>query len=195
MITALTIDWSFVPVRQGLESQGPDEAHSRSHSGLRSIRIPARRGGMFVASEVPCDAGEAERLRGWDDRFRAGLSELLYWRRDVRRFRTTPLDRMLLSELLAVAALAPSVGNAQPWRFVIVDDASRRAEITAIFEHENAEAAGGYEGERRAQYCAMKLAGLGEAPVHLAVFCDEETRRGGGLGRRTMPETLRYSVV
>jgi 5,6-dimethylbenzimidazole synthase len=150
---------------------------------------------MFVVSEVPCDAGEAERLRGWDDHFRAGLSELLHWRRDVRRFRTTPLDRMLLSELLAVAALAPSVGNAQPWRFVVVDHASRRAEITAIFERENAEAARGYEGERRAQYCAMKLAGLREAPVHLAVFCDEETGRGGGLGRRTMPETLRYSVV
>ena len=148
-----------------------------------------------MAVEAPCNAGEEERLRAWDDRFRAGLADLLHWRRDVRRFRTTPLDRALLTELLGLAALAPSVGNAQPWRFVIVDDVGRRAEITAIFERENAEAAQGYEGERRALYCAMKLAGLREAPVHLAVFCDEETGRGAGLGRRTMPETLRYSVV
>ncbi len=31
--------------------------------------------------------------------------------------------------------------------------------------------------------------------MHLAVFCDEETEAGAGLGRQTMPEMLRYSVV
>jgi len=41
----------------------------------------------------------------------------------------------------------------------------------------------------------LKLAGLKEAPIHLAVFSDETTTTGGGLGRQTMPETLRYSVV
>jgi 5,6-dimethylbenzimidazole synthase len=148
-----------------------------------------------VPAEASRNAGEEQRLGAWDDAFRAGLADLLHWRRDVRRFRTAPLDRALVTELLGVAALAPSVGNAQPWRFVLVDNPGRRAEIAAVFERENAEAAQGYEGERRALYCAMKLAGLREAPVHLAVFCDEETGRGAGLGRRTMPETLRYSVV
>jgi len=148
-----------------------------------------------MTQDMPCSAGELERLRVWDEHFLAGLMDLLHWRRDVRRFRPAPLDRSLLIELLHLAALAPSVGNAQPWRFAIVDDAVRRAGIVSIFERENAEAALGYESERRALYCAMKLAGLREAPVHLAVFCDEETARGAGLGRRTMPETLRYSVV
>ena len=41
----------------------------------------------------------------------------------------------------------------------------------------------------------LKLAGLNEAPVHCAVFCDEQTREGHGLGARTMPETRRYSAV
>ena len=31
--------------------------------------------------------------------------------------------------------------------------------------------------------------------MHLAVFCDMETDVGHGLGRRTMPETLTYSVA
>jgi len=35
----------------------------------------------------------------------------------------------------------------------------------------------------------------GEAPIHLAIFSDEGTTTGRGLGRQTMPETLRYSVV
>ncbi|MFD0937437.1 5,6-dimethylbenzimidazole synthase, partial [Methylobacterium trifolii] len=48
---------------------------------------------------------------------------------------------------------------------------------------------------RRARYRDLKLAGLREAPVHLAVFCDEATEAGHGLGRATMPEALRYSVV
>ena len=48
---------------------------------------------------------------------------------------------------------------------------------------------------KKKTYMGLKLAGLKEAPVHLAVFSDEGTPTGGGLGRQTMPETLRYSVV
>src|SRR5262249_36214900 len=40
-----------------------------------------------------------------------------------------------------------------------------------------------------------KLAGLREAPVHLAVFTEEAPVRGKGLGRRTMPQMLEYSTV
>ncbi len=42
---------------------------------------------------------------------------------------------------------------------------------------------------------ASNSSGLREAPIHLAVFSDHETRAGAGLGRKTMPETLDYSVV
>ena len=48
---------------------------------------------------------------------------------------------------------------------------------------------------QRGLYARLKLEGLGAAPVHLAVFADETTEAGAGLGSRTMPETLRYSVV
>jgi len=41
----------------------------------------------------------------------------------------------------------------------------------------------------------LKLEGLSQAPVHLAVCADEATAQGAGLGRQTMPETIRYSVV
>jgi len=52
-----------------------------------------------------------------------------------------------------------------------------------------------YTDERQEQYVRLKLAGLREAPAHLAVFVDMATQRGSGLGRRTMPEMLAYSVV
>ncbi|MEX0760200.1 MAG: 5,6-dimethylbenzimidazole synthase, partial [Tistlia sp.] len=49
--------------------------------------------------------------------------------------------------------------------------------------------------QRRALYARLKLADLEDAPVQLAVFCDEATGQGHGLGQATMPETRRYSVV
>ena len=59
----------------------------------------------------------------------------------------------------------------------------------------NKRALEGYSGEKHAIYAELKLAGLKEAPVHLAVFSDDPTHTGSGLGQQTMPETLHYSVV
>jgi 5,6-dimethylbenzimidazole synthase len=131
----------------------------------------------------------------FDDAFRARLIELLTWRRDVRRFRADPLPAGLLEHLLEIAALAPSVGLSQPWRFVLVEEPRRRAEVRANFERANAQALAAYEGEEAQSYARLKLAGLDESPVHLAVFADAGTQQGRGLGRRTMPEMIEYSAV
>jgi 5,6-dimethylbenzimidazole synthase len=87
------------------------------------------------------------------------------------------------------------VGLSQPWRFVLVETPARRAAIGANFAKANKVALDGYGGERRARYARLKLEGLSQAPVHLAVCADEGTTQGSGLGRQTMPETIRYSVV
>ena len=131
----------------------------------------------------------------FDAAFVHRLDALLAWRRDVRRFRPDPIDGATLRACLAAAHRAPSVGNSRPWRFVRVSDPARREAVTASFAACNAAAAEGYEGARAERYRSLKLAGLREAPVHLAVFCDRETGTGLGLGRATMPETLDYSVV
>ncbi len=70
-----------------------------------------------------------------------------------------------------------------------------RLAIRAEFERANAEALQGYGGPQAALYARLKLAGLDTAPVHLAVFADGATQKGSGLGRRTMPEMLEYSVI
>lgn len=127
--------------------------------------------------------------------FEERFDELLAWRRDVRHFRTDPIPADLIEHLLDLTSLAPSVGNAQPWRFVSVDDPARRAAIIANFEHANADALRAYDGEKAQLYAQLKLAGLKQAPRHFAVFCDEATEQGARLGRMTMPETLRYSAV
>ena len=131
----------------------------------------------------------------FDDAFRARLRELLTWRRDVRRFRLDALPRGTLERLIDLACLAPSVGLSQPWRFVIVDTPACRAAIRANFEICNAKALAAQSGQRAAGYARLKLAGLDDAPGHLAVFADPATTRGHGLGRHTMPEMIEYSAV
>ncbi len=131
----------------------------------------------------------------FDGAFRARLEDLFRWRRDVRHFRAAAIDDAVLDRLLRTAALAPSVGHSQPWRFVKVRDPERRQRVRANFERANADALADYANERARLYANLKLAGLDEAPEHLAVFVDPETDLGEGLGAKTMPETLAYSVV
>jgi 5,6-dimethylbenzimidazole synthase len=141
------------------------------------------------------EGGTTGTVPAFGTKFRAELEDLFLWRRDVRRFRADPVSPDRVESLLECAALAPSVGNSQPWRFVSVETAALRQAVIANFAACNAAALACYEGERAALYARLKLAGLEEAPVHLAVFCDHATQAGHGLGRKTMPETLDYSVV
>ena len=127
--------------------------------------------------------------------FQEDFETLLKWRRDVRRFRTDPVPSATISHLLELADLAPSVGNSQPWRIVAVESDDIRSGVTAVFEAQNSAAATAYDDDKAAQYRQLKLAGLKEAPVHLAVFNEVNPDQGHGLGRATMPETLAYSTV
>ncbi len=147
---------------------------------------------MSPASPSPLAASGVPEF---DAGFRAGLRELFAWRRDVRRFRRTPLPQGCLERLIDLACLAPSVGLSEPWRFVIVEDAPRREAIRACFEACNASALKAQEGDRAGLYARLKLAGLDDAPCQVAVFADRSTPQGHGLGRRTMPEMIEYSVV
>ncbi len=131
----------------------------------------------------------------FDAAFVEQFEDLLVWRRDVRRFRDAPVDEALLDRLKALADIAPSVGNSQPWRFIDVRAPAARQAVIESFSRSNARAAETYQGAQASLYASLKLEGLRQAPVHMAVFCDEATEQGSGLGRRSMPEMLRYSTV
>lgn len=126
---------------------------------------------------------------------RDALHDILRWRRDVRHFLSDPVDQHVLDRLRAAMELAPSVGNARPWRVLNVVSQDKRAAVIANFEAANAEAAKLYQGTKRTKYNALKLAGLRDAPMHLAIFTETDPDAGHGLGRQTMPEMLAYSTV
>ncbi len=126
---------------------------------------------------------------------RDALQDILLWRRDVRHFLPDPVPQDVLDRLRKSMDFAPSVGNARPWRVLHVKSPERRTAVIQNFEAANAKAAKLYQDDQRAAYNALKLAGLREAPVHLAIFTQSEPESGHGLGRQTMPEMLNYSTV
>ncbi|NOD32464.1 5,6-dimethylbenzimidazole synthase [Ruegeria sp. HKCCD6228] len=129
------------------------------------------------------------------DDFRTQFDLLLRLRRDVRRFRTDAIDEAVLARCLDAFRLAPSVGLSEPWRVIRVESEAARAAALKNFRTANDHALTGYSGDKAQLYSRLKLSGMQEAPVQLAVFCDDSTEKGLGLGAGTMPEMRRYSVV
>ena len=134
-------------------------------------------------------------MQGFSPDFQSDLDRLMRWRRDVRRFRTDAVDEATLTACLEAIRLAPSVGLSEPWRVLRIDDPTLRQAALDNFRAANDAALSGYDGDRAQTYATLKLSGMAEAPVQLAVFCDESTDKGAGLGAGTMPEMRRYSVV
>ena len=54
------------------------------------------------------------------------VMEVIQSRRSVRRYKTEQVDRAVVLELLQAARLAPSWGNTQSWRFIVVTDLETR---------------------------------------------------------------------
>lgn len=127
--------------------------------------------------------------------FRDQLDQLMRMRRDVRRFRTDPVDEAVLARCLSAIQLAPSVGLSEPWRILRIDSPAARSAALENFEKANAKALAGYSDEKASLYARLKLSGMRDAPVQLAIYCDDDTTQGHGLGAATMPEMRRYSVV
>lgn len=127
--------------------------------------------------------------------FQTNLRDLMRWRRDVRRFRRDAVEEAVLQECLDTFLLSPSVGLSEPWRVIRVQSPGARAAALTNFTAANDRALAGYDGEKARIYSGLKLSGMQEAPVQLAIYCDESTDKGAGLGAGTMPEMRRYSVV
>ena len=121
------------------------------------------------------------------------IYEVIFKRRDIRNFRTTPVAEDVLHRILDAAHHAASVGFMQPWNFIVIRDPKIRREVKQVFEQENTRAMENYGGERRRLYESLKLEGILEAPLNLCVTCDR-SRGGIVLGRNTIVDTDLFST-
>ncbi len=122
------------------------------------------------------------------------LLTVMQARRDVRgnRFSDKPIESADIDTILEAANCAPSVGFSQPWEFVLVNNPETKQQVVNSFHQVNQQAKQFNEG-KQTEYAKLKLEGIQEAPVNIAVFY--RPSKMPVLGQSSMPETGRYSVV
>ncbi|MCL6417593.1 5,6-dimethylbenzimidazole synthase [Aestuariirhabdus sp. Z084] len=123
------------------------------------------------------------------------LEELLLHRRDVRgnNFLSDPISDEIIDKLLQAASMAPSVGFSQPWEFVLIRDAEIKQQVADNFAAENKKAANAFSDDKQQRYQQLKLEGILEAPLNIAVFYKPSVKPV--LGQNSMLEAGEYSVV
>jgi 5,6-dimethylbenzimidazole synthase len=126
---------------------------------------------------------------------REAIYRVMRARRDVRQFRPDPVPFEVLGRILEMAHYAPSVGFMQPWNFILITSLDIRRQIKQLFEARNAQESGQIEDAyRKRLYDQLKLEGIMEAPLNLAVTCDHRRDSPFVLGRGPMPQTDLYST-
>lgn len=121
--------------------------------------------------------------------------EAIFRRRDVRtEYTGQPLDDAVLHRILEAGHAAPSVGNSQPWDFVIVRDPARLTEFAEHVAGRRAAFANSLPADRKDVFNPIKIEGIRESGTGIVVTYDPQ--RGGPniLGRHTIDETGLLSV-
>ena len=123
------------------------------------------------------------------------LENLIHWRRDVRghQFIDQPIPQEVQDRILTAGIKAPSVGYSQPARFITVNNPETKAKIRNIFDQSREQEARNFSDERRQKYDQLKLDGILEAPLNIAVYY--QNPEAPTLGQTAMPEVGMYSVV
>ena len=82
-----------------------------------------------------------------------GVYEAMSTLRAVRRLRPDPIPDAVLHRVLEAATFAPTGGNTQPWRVIVVRDPARKQRLGALYR------------ERWTRYVAGRRQALGTAPA------------------------------
>ncbi|NQZ09700.1 MAG: 5,6-dimethylbenzimidazole synthase [Algicola sp.] len=123
------------------------------------------------------------------------LEDILRLRRDVRgnRFSDRALSDDTVKRLIDAALHAPSVGFSQPWQFVVIRKDSVKQQVYQSFLKANEIAQKQFDGDKQSRYRQLKLEGILQAPVNLAIFYKPE--HSPVLGQNSMLDMGRFSVV
>lgn len=126
---------------------------------------------------------------------RQALYRVMKLRRDIRHFSSKPVPDEVLERILEAAHTAPSVGFMQPWNFILVTSVQLRQNIRILFEQTNQAELAKLTDYRKSQlYRRLKLEGILEAPLNIAVTCDRQRDAPFVLGRGSMPEMDLFST-
>lgn len=123
------------------------------------------------------------------------LEEVIIHRRDIRGdlFTHREIPDVVIERILFAGLNGPSVGFSQPWEFVVIRDKQIQRQIKKVFEESNQTARHAFEGQRGDLYDTLRLEGIIESSVNIAVYY--KPNKKPVLGQNTMREMGEYSVV
>ncbi len=110
------------------------------------------------------------------------LFDIFNTRRSVRQFKTTPIPQEHILKILDIAHLAPTSGNQQPWKFLVVQDRAKLDELQTASvsftlqkyqERKNLDAK---ETDKLKSDLAKNLGGYLAAPVFVVVLTDSNSK-------------------
>lgn len=97
------------------------------------------------------------------------MADLIKSRRSIRQFKSDPVSKEPLIELLNVAAWAPTHGVREPWRFILYMEEARDTLAKAMVDT--------YSAEDRVKYAQKKMDYFLHVPMHLIVVMNEDSRQ------------------
>ena len=120
--------------------------------------------------------------------------EAIRTRRSIRKFRPKPIPDEKLKMILEAGRLAPSAGNRQPWRFVVVKEPERKTALAQAAGHQMFIADAGVVivalGDPEAsprwfrqdpmiavEHMVLAATGLGYGTCWIGAFYEEELKR------------------
>jgi len=86
------------------------------------------------------------------------LEKVIKERKSIRNYEDKPIPEDKLLRILEAARMAPSAGNRQPWRFVVVRNEKTKSRLAELADNQSF---------------------VGEAPIVIAVFGDPDDSPGG----------------
>jgi 5,6-dimethylbenzimidazole synthase len=124
------------------------------------------------------------------------IYQVIHDRRDVRQeFTGEPIDSDTLTNILEAAHHAPSVGFMQPWDFIVIDDLSQREKVKSAFDIANKHGSSQMSDEKKDLYKELKLEGILESSLNLAITCDPRRHGPIQLGTTSQEKMDLYSCV
>lgn len=103
-------------------------------------------------------------------------------RRSVRKYKTTPIPEKHILQIIDAARMAPTSGNQQPWKFLVIQDSMVIRELesrTIAFYHDYFESQDGLTPTQIAE----RMKGISEytkgvftAPIYIVVLTDDNAK-------------------
>jgi len=121
------------------------------------------------------------------------LKNIINSRRDVRgnNFLSKNIKKKKINKILEAGLHAPSVGFSQPWKFLVIEDDKIKQKVYKNFNQAYDKSKKHFKDKEL--YSTLKLEGIKETPINIAVFYKKPTKKI--LGQTSSKKMGEYSVV